>query len=152
MCVVSVHCSPSTDFWAGLVELQSVVSVLLLYCRHIIIAGDFKFNVNLLTSTSISTGYTEFLTDYHLIQHISEPTRITSTSATLIDHILATPCTQYSMFTQYVNQSALVITWFSLLILIYLLIMPDLPLSLFVHFVNVIGPLLGSLWLNPIPW
>ena len=46
-----------------------------------------------LTCTSASTAYTEFLTDYHLIQHISELTRLTSSSATLIGHILATPCT-----------------------------------------------------------
>lgn len=91
VCVVSVYHSPSMDFRAGLIELQSVVSELLLYCQHIVIAGDL--NVDLLTSTSASTAYAEFLTDYHLIQHISEPTRITSSSATLIDHILATPCT-----------------------------------------------------------
>ena len=41
-------------------------SEFLLYCQHIIIAGDV--NVDLLTSTSISTAYAEFLTDYHLVQ------------------------------------------------------------------------------------
>ena len=60
VCVVSVYRSPSTDFWF---ELQSVVSELLLYRHHIIIAGDL--NVDLLSSSSIRTAYTEFLFDYH---------------------------------------------------------------------------------------
>ena len=49
-------------------------------------------SIDLLTSSSISAAYIEFLTDYHLVQHISEPTRITDTSATFIDHIITTPC------------------------------------------------------------
>ena len=84
--VVSVYRSPSTDFQADLIELQSVVSELLLCCQHVIIAGDL--NVDILTNTTNSTAYVEFLTGYHLVQHISRPTRITGTSATLIDHIL----------------------------------------------------------------
>ena len=87
--MVSVYRSPSTDFLADLIELQSVVSELLLCCQHVIIAGDL--NVDLLTTTTNSTAYVEFLTGYHLVQHISRPTRITDTSATLIDHILTTP-------------------------------------------------------------
>ena len=35
LCVVSVYRAPSTDLWAGLVELRSVVSKLLFYCQHI---------------------------------------------------------------------------------------------------------------------
>lgn len=89
-CVVSVYRSPSTDLIQGLVELQSVFSELLLHCQHIVIAGDS--NVDLLTQSSTSSVYTEFLTDYHLVQHVLDPTRITSTSATLIDHIFTTPC------------------------------------------------------------
>ena len=46
--------SPSTDFQTGLVELQRVISELLLYCQWIIIAGDL--NVDLLTSNSISVA------------------------------------------------------------------------------------------------
>ena len=45
-----------------------------------------------MTSNSITVTYTDFLTDYHLVQHVSEPTRITDSSATLIDHIITTPC------------------------------------------------------------
>ena len=90
ICVISVYRSPSTDFQTGLAELQRVISELLLYCQWIIIAGDL--NVDLLTSNSISVAYTDFLTDYHLVQHVSEPTRITDSSATLIDHIITIPC------------------------------------------------------------
>ena len=87
--MLSVYRSPSTNLQAGLIELQSVISESLLCCQHVIIAGDL--NVDLLTTTANSTAYVEFLTDYHLVRHISGPTRITSTSATLIDHILTTP-------------------------------------------------------------
>ena len=56
-----------------------------MYCQRIIIIAD-DLNIDLLTSNSISGAYTDFLPDYHLVQHASEPTRITDSSATLIDH------------------------------------------------------------------
>ena len=62
MCCICLSFS-FNGFRAGLIELQSVVSELLLYCQHIVIAGDL--NVDLLTSTSAGTAYAEFLTDYH---------------------------------------------------------------------------------------
>ena len=60
VCIISVYRSPSTYFRAGLDELQSVLLELLLYCQHIIVAGDF--NVDLLTQSSTGSVYTEFLT------------------------------------------------------------------------------------------
>ena len=111
MCVVSVYRSPSTDFRAGLIELPSVVSELLLNCHHIVIAD---LNVDLLTPTSASTAYAEFLTDYDLIQHISELTRIISSSATLIDHILATPCTVVPSVYQSVGLSDHMVQFFDI--------------------------------------
>jgi len=85
---VSAYRSPSTDIRAGLDELQQIVTELSLHSKHIIIAGDLT--IELLSSTSITTAYSDFLCDYNLTQHILEPSRVTATSATLIDHIITT--------------------------------------------------------------
>ena len=82
-----------------------------------------------MTSTSASTAYAEFLTDYHLIQHISEPTRITSSSATLIDHILATPCTVVHSVYQSVGLSDHMVQFVD----IDLSVVHPRPTTIFVH-------------------
>ena len=87
--IVSVYRSPSTDGQAGLRELQHIVTELSLVCQYVVVAGDL--NIDLCSSSTIATIYSEFVSDNNLIQHIAEPSRVTATSATLIDHILTTP-------------------------------------------------------------
>ena len=86
---MSVYRPPSTDSQAGLCELQHIVTELSLVCQYVVVAGDL--NINLCSSSTIATAYSEFVSDNNLVQHIAEPSRVTATSATLIDHILTTP-------------------------------------------------------------
>ena len=52
-------------------------------------AGDF--NINLLsTNDTVTREYADLLADFQLTQHIKDPTRISGSSATLIDHIIST--------------------------------------------------------------
>ena len=96
LCIVSIYRSPSTDSRAGLQELQHIITELSLVSKYIVIAGDF--HIDLLSPSTITTVYSEFLSDYNSTQHIVEPSRVTSTSETLIDHILTTPnIVAYSM-------------------------------------------------------
>ena len=83
---MSVYRSPSTDAHAGLAELQHIVTELSLCSHHIIIAGDL--NIDTLSSSTIATAYSEFLSDNCLTQQITEPSRVTAPSAT---HIITTP-------------------------------------------------------------
>ena len=42
------------------------------------------------------TSYTNLLSDFQFIQHVTAPSRVTNCSATLIDHLLVTPCLSVS--------------------------------------------------------
>ena len=46
--------------------------------------------MQLLSATTTTDAYSDFLCDYNLPQHIVEPSTVT-TSATLIGHIITTP-------------------------------------------------------------
>ena len=61
-------------------------------------AGDF--NVNLLVSGGATQVYLDLLTDFQLIQHIKDPTRVCGVSETLIYHIFGTGCFNVSNVTQ----------------------------------------------------
>ena len=100
LCIVSVYRSPSTDAHAGLAELQHIVTELSLYSHHIIIAGDL--NIDILSSSTIATAYSEFLSDNRLTQHITEPSRVTATTA---DHIITTSDVMVSFVHQLVGLS-----------------------------------------------
>ncbi|XP_046674814.1 uncharacterized protein LOC124363602 [Homalodisca vitripennis] len=55
--------------------------------------GDI--NVDLMSNTCSAAGYLRRLIKSHnVVQHISEPTRVTSTSETLIDHLIADKATK----------------------------------------------------------
>jgi len=52
-------------------------------------AGDF--NINLLFTNDASTReYVDLLMDFQLTQHMTNPSHIGGSSATLIDHIIST--------------------------------------------------------------
>ena len=85
--VVSVYSSPSTSLKDAISELGCVLSQLLLHTNHIILAGDF--NINLLGNSGPVIDYMNLLSDFGLLQHVSEPTCISKTSNTLIDHVIS---------------------------------------------------------------
>ena len=89
MAVASVYRSPSTNVKAGLDELQLIITDLALHANHLIIAGDF--NIDLLATSGICVTYINLLSDLHLVQYVSQPSRITPISSTLIDHIITSP-------------------------------------------------------------
>ena len=47
--------------------------------------------MDILADSSASIEYKNLVADFHLIQHISEPSRVTPVSSTLIDHFITTP-------------------------------------------------------------
>ena len=83
--ILSIYRSPSTCCKAAITELQSILMQLSPHVKYLIIAGDF--NIDLKSNLSISKEYRALLDDFCLTQHISEPSRVSHGSATLIDHI-----------------------------------------------------------------
>ena len=68
----------------------NIFSDLLTLTKLIVIVGDF--NINLLSSSSSVTNYTNLLSDFQFTQHVTAPSRVTNCSATLIDHLLVYLC------------------------------------------------------------
>jgi hypothetical protein len=63
------------------------------------ILGDFNIDILKYNSTSMATEYVDLLFSFGLLQVISLPTRCTTTSATLIDHIITNSvCEKASSF------------------------------------------------------
>ena len=83
--VLSVYWSPSTCCTAAMTELHSILMQLSPYVKYLIVAGDF--NIDLKSNSSISREYSNLLHDFCLTQCISEPSKVSCGSATLIDHI-----------------------------------------------------------------
>ena len=103
MAVASVYRSPSTNVKAGLDELQLIITDLALHANHLIIAGDF--NIDLLATSGICVTYTNLLSDLHLVQHVSQPSRITPISSILIDHSITSPNLTVNSMSQTVGLS-----------------------------------------------
>ena len=57
-------------------------------CDNITVMGDF--NINLLKKDADSESWSKTMENYQLCQLIDEPTRVTDTSKSLIDHIFTT--------------------------------------------------------------
>ena len=74
--------------YVALSDLSNVLLTLPDHAKHFIIAGDL--NINLLANSAIKAQYLGLLEDFYLDQLLSEPTRTTSNSSTLIDHIITT--------------------------------------------------------------
>ena len=87
--VACIYRQPSTPVSDCLAELCSIIVALLSITKHIVIVGDI--NINLLTSQPASvTNYKHMLSYFQLIQQVTVPTRVTESSATLIDHLPTT--------------------------------------------------------------
>ena len=80
---------PCTNVEDCLHEMHRVFTRLLSGANYVIIAGDF--NINLLDSSSVQRDYVNLYSDYQFLQQVTEPTRVTNLSATLIDHMLMSP-------------------------------------------------------------
>ena len=88
--VACVYRSPSTSVSDCLVEFRGIISALTSITKHIVIVGDININL-FASSTAGISSYTDLLSDFQLSQHVTAPTRVTESSATLIDHLLTTP-------------------------------------------------------------
>ena len=89
LAVVSLYRSPSTSPSDCLQEIRNMFSQLLSSTKHIIIMGDFNFD--LLKSSKVQSDYADILSDFQFSQHVTAPSRVTTSSSTLIDHVLSTP-------------------------------------------------------------
>ena len=88
LAVVFIYRSPSTCPHAGLQELSTILDKLFFCVKHVILAGDF--NIDLHNDSSITNEYASLLSEYGLLQHILQPTRVSPHSSTLIDHVICT--------------------------------------------------------------
>jgi hypothetical protein len=91
--ICTIYCPPSStgeflDEFSGIMDCTSSES------RELLVMGDF--NVNYLAESSVSRRLRSVCSDFNLQQLIIEPTRVTENSETLIDLILTTSS---SMFT-----------------------------------------------------
>nr|CAH7723182.1 unnamed protein product [Callosobruchus chinensis] len=68
-------------------EFEETIGTLLMDCDQLILTGDFNINMLQLDSAHVKQ-FTDILISYSLTQLVNFPTRITSTSATLIDLIV----------------------------------------------------------------
>jgi hypothetical protein len=80
--ICCIYRPPSSNLPAWQTSLFTLLDTLTSYKLSIITLGDF--NINLLSNASFSDS---LKSNYHLVQTITEPTRITNHSATLIDHL-----------------------------------------------------------------
>ena len=103
LAIVSVYRSPSTDVKVCLTELSNVFEQLLSLTKYVVVVGDL--NIDLHKNTGIQKNYVELLSDFQFIQHNGEASRVTKTSATLIDHVLGTPVLSVSKCYQAVGLS-----------------------------------------------
>jgi len=84
--VISVYRSSSTCVSSAIHDLRSVLLELSHHVKFFIIVDNL--NINLLCDSKIKEEYVNLLSDFYLTQHMIEPTRKTSTSASLIDHVI----------------------------------------------------------------
>ena len=85
--IAIMYRSPSVSVKSALEDFRLVLQGQLPYVNSYIITGDV--NINLLSNSCDTDNYINLLSDLYLQQHVCQPTRITETSATLIDHVIA---------------------------------------------------------------
>uniref|UniRef100_A0A1Y1LAR2 Reverse transcriptase domain-containing protein n=1 Tax=Photinus pyralis TaxID=7054 RepID=A0A1Y1LAR2_PHOPY len=83
--VVCVYRSPSGNINLFFECLYSLLDSIICLNSDVILCGDF--NINLLDNTTDKNEFVNLLTSYNLKATISTPTRVTSTTATLIDNV-----------------------------------------------------------------
>ena len=88
LCLGTLYRPPQANVNQSLELLENSLVNIIPEHDHIAFGGDF--NIDFLSPHSHGHQlFTNFLNKYGLIQHITEPTRITSTSGTLIDLIIS---------------------------------------------------------------
>ena len=83
----SIYRPPSSKFKSSLKEIEKILEAANLSEMPIMITGDI--NIDTLTKDHFSKDYFDILQTYHLIQHIREPTRISTHKKSLLDHIIS---------------------------------------------------------------
>ncbi|KAG5878283.1 hypothetical protein JTB14_017249 [Gonioctena quinquepunctata] len=77
---------PNANVPTALEKLESNLTNFLLTCETLLVAADF--NINLLSTNASVQLFNDFVQSYNLSQIVTEPTRVTSHSQTLIDIII----------------------------------------------------------------
>ena len=85
--LISIYRPPGPQFKSSLNELKAILESANLSGLPVILSGDL--NIDTLSKDSFSKDYFEILQTFQLIQHIREPTRISSKKKSLIDHIVS---------------------------------------------------------------
>ncbi len=85
----SAYFPPNIDYKICLVELEKLATKLNSTKLPYVISGDF--NIDTLKPSKKYDAYSSKLQSLQLTQHIQSPTRITTRSETLIDHIISNP-------------------------------------------------------------
>ena len=84
--VASVYRSPSANYTQCLQDWYRVFTQLLTLSQYVVLAVDL--NIDLLRSTRCQREYVDSLADFQMVQLIVEPSRVSTLSSTLINHIL----------------------------------------------------------------
>ena len=84
--IASVYRSSSTDVLKCFEDLHGLLSQLFVSCKYVLLAGDF--NIDLLHASSSRERYHDLLIDFQLVQHIQKPTRVSTSSSTVNDHVM----------------------------------------------------------------
>ena len=84
--IVSLYRAPNSKIQNCLQEITHVLEYLHNTKKPYMLVGDF--NINILKKDNISQKYLGIIDDFFLRQIITEPTRITANSKTLIDHCI----------------------------------------------------------------
>lgn len=101
--IASVYHSPSTSLKEAVAELAGVFEHLSQHAKYFILAGDF--NIDLLRDSPIKSEYSHLLSDFNLSQHVIEPSRVCTHSATLIDHVVSSAALCITQSTQTIGVS-----------------------------------------------
>lgn len=84
--IIGLYRPPQSNFQTSIKELESIFKYVADNSHQAIICGDLNIDIN--KTSKQSNDYLAILAKYQLIQHIKSPTRVTSKSSTIIDHII----------------------------------------------------------------
>ena len=101
--VASVYRSPSAPYKQCLEDLYGVLTQLSTLSQYVVLVGDV--NIDLLQPTKSQRDYIDCLDDFQMVQLIVEPSRVSTLSSTLIDHIACSSSIKVSRVLQSVGVS-----------------------------------------------
>ena len=84
--VASVYRSPNSSIPDSLNDLNRILESLTNSGKRFILSGDLNIDLN--NPSSLSNQYLDLLQNYHCTQMVTEATRVTSTTQSLIDHFI----------------------------------------------------------------